>query len=136
MKPPQSKKNYYNYTVPAALLLPVTFNISLAHIRNLPEAPQGDTTFAWLPVLLFVPGFIVFVILVAAGSISNPNRVQMLCKIIPALCYILTLIVFSFPGNPDGIPLSPKSLFIWFTGMLFAMLPGILLGRKVKDKNA
>lgn len=65
-------KEYKNkVSTQTGILLPITLFIAFFVIEQLPEAPKGDTSFAWLPILLFIPVLVACIVLFILGLIKK-----------------------------------------------------------------
>lgn len=108
-------------TTVTGFLLPITLIVAIASINQLAEAPNGDTSFAWLPILLFIPVIFSIIIILLFGLFKN-IRVQSITAIgLPVLIYTVSFLYFSTPG--DGLPRTLLGIVLWFGGMLVCIFP-------------
>jgi hypothetical protein len=121
-------------TTQLMILLPITLIFAYARIASLPEAPEGDTSFAWLPFFLAFGLFIALPVLLIVGGTNNKIIKFLFCLLIPIFLYAFSY--WYVGAGTDGIPYTLSAGIYWFGSMIVATLPAFfsILPRKHSKK--
>lgn len=109
-------------SIPLAVIL---LWLMLAMVSTLPEAPKGDTSFAWASVIWPVYAGWLLLPLTFIYAFRKPMLTLVVSCSVIFLFFMGLPLFISVPG--DGFPLTPVSIVIALIFALLAMVPTVVM---------
>lgn len=131
--PPPPARRHYGYAAATAALLPFTLFGGLSVIQSSGLAPSGDTTWAWMPVLIAPPTVVTILVLVACGGIRLPWKFIAMMLAITGALFLGIYVVGSQPR--DGMPVTLVTAVCWGLAWLLTNMPSLVLGLSARTTN-
>jgi len=130
--------------VACAVLTTTSFLVTYAVARASENAPKGDTTFAWMPMVYLAETLPLWLCLAALTVLAVarplPRRVGTWATAL-ILPLLVALPLFALLWTPDwngteGFPTDPGPLIFAAIGLVVSLLPAVALGRWLAQREA
>ena len=135
----QTRRNFVRYALVTAVLLPVVLFQALSQINRSGQVLSGDTSFAWLPIILFIPTIVIMIAIVLVGLMKRLKPYILWTFAINLIYFVGIIIAFgqSYNEGPtDGVPLTPNTAIVLILSWGIVHLPKIILLYKSRSSQS